>query len=57
MVWRDLAPMAQTLLYGAGIVALVLLVLVGYQSNERMQREHERMMLITDQTLRDIMQR
>ena len=57
MNWRNLAYMLQALMYTAGTVAFVMLVLLGYQSNERMQREHERIMLITDKTLREIMTR
>ena len=48
------ALVAQTLFYTAGVVAFVQLVMLGYLSNERMQREHERIMLITEQTLREV---
>ena len=42
MTWTTVALMAQTLLYTAGTVAFVLLVLLGYQNNARMQQAHDR---------------
>jgi hypothetical protein len=54
---NQLALVAQTLFYTAGIVALLIVVLLGYQSNERMQREHERIMLITETTLREVLKK
>jgi hypothetical protein len=55
VTWRTMSLMAQTLFYTAGVVAMIMLVLLGYQSNERMQREHERIMLITERTLREVL--
>jgi len=54
---HQLALLAQTLFYATGIVALLLVVLLGYQSNERMQREHDRIMLITETTLREVLKK
>jgi hypothetical protein len=59
MTWTTVALMAQTLMYTAGAVAFVLLMLLGYQSNERMQqahdvmmREHQAIMKMSNETLR-----
>jgi len=59
-----LVLVTQTLFYTAGIVVFVHLVLFGYASNERMQassdrmqKEHERIMLMTESTLREILKR
>ncbi len=57
-------PMRQTLLYTAGTVALIYVMLLGAATNARMQRvhermlrEHDRMMLRSEQTLRDVLTR
>ena len=60
---RNLAPrilLAQTLLYSAGVLVCISLILWGNASNERMQarsermqEEHERTMLLLDETLHE----
>jgi hypothetical protein len=59
MNWNTIALMAQTLMYTAGAVAFVLVVLLGYASNERrkqshdlMMKEHAAMMRLNNETLR-----
>ncbi len=60
---RNLAPrvvLAQALLYSAGVLVCLSLILWGNASNarmqarnERLQKEHERIMLLLDDTLRE----
>ena len=56
MIKLNVTLIAQMLFYVAGTVALIMLILLRYHSNERMQREHERIMLITECTLREVFQ-
>ncbi len=55
MINLNVTLIAQMLFYVAGTVALIMLILLRYHSNERMQREHERIMLITERTLREVL--
>lgn len=43
MNWRNLLDAVQALAYTAGIVGMIIVVLLAYGTNVRMQQEHVRM--------------
>ncbi len=43
MHWRNLLDAAQALFYTVGIVAMLVMVLLAYGTNVRMQQEHVRL--------------
>jgi hypothetical protein len=53
---RNIVDAMQVAFYGVGIVVLLLIALWGYQSNERMQREHEQSRIMHDRMLKDHVQ-
>jgi hypothetical protein len=57
MSWSTLAPIAQTLFFTAGVVAIVLIVLVCFQIGEHQRREHEKLMLMAEQILREVLKK
>jgi len=56
MTWREILEAIQVLFYGVGIVVLLCIATWAYQTNERMQREHEQSRIMHVQMLKDHVQ-
>jgi hypothetical protein len=53
---RNIVDAMHVAFYGVGIVVLLLIALWGYQSNDRMQREHALSRIMHDRMLKDHVQ-
>ncbi len=61
MNWDKITLIAQTLIYTAGLTIMVIMLLLAYQSHghiqqslERMEKEHQAIMKMSNDTLRQM---
>lgn len=53
MNWDKMTAIVQTCIYTAGIVAMIIVVTLMYQSNTRMQKEHDAIMKRFEDTCKE----